>query len=360
MKILKLFLAVILAAVIVFAARQLFALKTETMGEAYSDIIFTRLAVEAQTYTRQLEYGLRNGKTLENFYGVNNILSEVKRCYSYTTGVYIVSNEYQLLYSAADADEPALRYIRSMAGIEEGTAYVVYDDIANSRYLLSVPIVGREGDTAGYMVINVSYDAVENTMHDRYPENVIQTIATAALVYLIGVLALIHRCRKAKNFCTCVGRVMSVTTAGYILLDGGLSIYKLMVSFESIIQQSVSKILLVLQHDLDTVGEKGVAFNKIYDLNTFLLETAEQVPYVNALIYDKNYHITAEISEKYIWQQTAGYAVRLGTALLVCAAAGIVLVLLCVGIDLLKNALIARRTKKNGRQQTTTATDIGA
>ena len=348
MKFLKLFLAIILAAVIIFAARQLFQLKTEMMGDAYSDIIFTRLAVEAKTYTRQLEYGLKNGKTLENFYGVNNILSEVKRCYSYTTGVYIVSKDYRLLYSSVDSDEPALRRIRSMEGTETDVTYTVYDDSALRRYLLSVPILGREGDTAGYMVINVSYNAVENTLKDRYLENVIQTAATAILVYLTGVLALIHRCRKTRNFAASVGKVAATTAAGYILLDSGLSIYKLMISFESIIQQSVSKIVLVLQRDLDAVGEKGVAFNKIYDLNTFLLETAEQVPYVNALIYDKNYHITAEISEKYIWQQTAGYAMRLSTALLICIAAGMALVLLCIGVDLLKNALIARRKSKNG------------
>lgn len=75
-----------------------------------------------------------------------------------------------------------------------------------------------------------------------------------------------------------------------------LSIYKFSVTLEGLIQQSVSKITMSLQNDLDTVNEKGVALSRIYDLNSWLMENYRDIPFIDNLIYDRNYRITAVIS----------------------------------------------------------------
>lgn len=339
----KLLLALLLAVGMVFAGRHLCLLKTEVMSDTYSEIIFTRLAVEAQTYTREIEYGLQNGKSLDRFYGVENILGEVRRGYSYTNGVYILSAECKLLYESADEEVATPTRIRE---IPEGSdaVYAVYNDARRDRYLISVPIRGRGETPDGYMVLSVDRMAIENTMEDSRRENIIQTAVTATLVYLCGVILLIHTCRDRQKLLGGACRTAAVSLCGYILLDGGLSAYKLLVRIESIIQQSVSGIVMAMQVDLDAVGEKGVAFNKIYDLNDWLLDSSSQVPYIDTLIYDKNYRISAVISEDYIITQAASYAVRMGLALLTFTALGVVLTLLGAGMDRL--IAFAKRKRK--------------
>lgn len=345
---LKLLLSLLMATLILFAGQRLYFLKNHVMDEAYSDIIFTRLAVEAQTFTRQIEYGLKNGKSLENFYNVQGILNEVKRCYSYINGAYIVSDDYRLLYSNAEQGEHELTRIDGTQKFEGDMLYTVYDETVHDRYIISVPIYGRNDVLCGYMVLNVSYLAVENTITESMQENMIQTIVCGTLAYLMGVILIIHRCKKESELFRSVGFVFAGTACGAVFFDGAISIYRLMVKSESIIQQSVAKIVMSLQYDLDTIGDKGVAFNKIYDLNTWLLESCNKVPFIEKIIYDKNYKISAVVSEEYVMEQTLSYAGYMGLALLICAAAGVALILLFTGVDHLLE-YVKRRKEKNDR-----------
>ena len=128
-----------------------------------------------------------------------------------------------------------------------------------------------------------------------------------------------------------------------------------MVKSESIVQQSVSKIVMSLQYDLDTIGEKGVAFNKIYDLNTWLLESCDKIPFIENIIYDKNYKISAIVSEKYVTDQTLSYAGYMGLALLICAAAGLILYLVVCAIEI----FLERRRKNNADTITADSRNTG-
>lgn len=346
---LKLLLSLLMATLILFAGQRLYFLKNHVMDEAYSDIIFTRLAVETQTFTRQIEYGLKNGKSLENFYNVQGILNEVKRCYSYIDGAYIVSADYRLLYSNAEQGEYELTRIDGTQKFEGDMLYTVYDEMNHDRYIISVPIYGRNDVLCGYMVLNVSYLAVENIITESMQENLVQTIVCGILAYLVGVILMIHCCKKESELFKSAGFIFAGTACGAIFVDGAISIYRLMAKSDSIIQQSVSKIVMSLQYDLDTIGEKGVAFNKIYDLNTWLHESCNKVPFIEKIIYDKNYKISAVVSEEYVIDQTLSYAGYMGLALLICALSGAALIMLFIGFDHLRD-YIKRRNKKMTQQ----------
>jgi hypothetical protein len=355
MKVLKFVLVILLVTLVLATSQNLFVYKTSITSEAYSDILFTRLAVETQTYTRQIEYGLKNGKSLEHFYGINTILQDVKRCYSYTNGVYIVSSDYSLLYAVADSKVDSPTRMNALASEDSDRSYLIYDDADRDRYLMSVPIYGQNETMSGYMLLSIDHAAVDNTLESSYRENLIQSAVCAALAAMLGVLLIIHQKKRPKHFLTDAGVICALTSGGYIFADGALSVYKLYVRMETIIGQSVSKIVMALQYDLNSVGEKGVAFSKIYDLNSFLLESCEQVPYLETLIYDKNYQISAVISKSYILQKMGDNAGRMGLALLYGAVIGLGLILLGVLIDLLRSYLRTRKEKMSRRKKKMTA-----
>ncbi len=355
MKALKLVLAILFVALVLTASQNLFVYKTSITADAYSDIIFTRLAVETQTYTRQIEYGLKNGKSLEHFYGINTILNEVKRCYSYTNGVYIVSDDHSLLYSVADREVAPPERMNAVKKADASQSYLIYDDTGSNRYLMTIPIYGQKEAISGYMLLSIDHAAVDNTLESSYHENLIQSAVCATLCALLGVLLIIHKKNRKKFFLTEVGTACVLTAVGYMFVDGALSVYKLYVRLETIIGQSVSKIVMALQNDLNSVGEKGIAFSKIYDLNSFLLESCEQVPYLETLIYDKNYHISAVISESYILRKMADNAARMGIAVLLGILIGIGIILLCVLIDVLRVYVKSRKTSKSRRKRKMTS-----
>ncbi len=342
---LKFLLSLLMAVLIAFAAQRAYFVKTEMLSSIYSDIIFTRLAVESQEYTRQIEYGVKNGKSLENFYNIESVLGGVRRCFSYTNGAYIFSADHRLLYSLADNGTTVERF--SVADFSDGRVYSVYDDTSGMRYILTLPIFGRDNEVCGYMVLDISRSAVENKLADYRSEYKLQSSVIGVMCWLAGVIMMIHLCRSRSRLMRQGITVTAVAVCAQVAIDGGLSIFKFSVTIESLIQQSVSKITMSLQNDLDTVNEKGVALSKIYDLNSWLMENYKDIPFIDNLIYDRNYRITAVISQNYINERTWRYAGALVLTLLLCLAVGMALIVLVAGIEKITEHIRRKRDNDN-------------
>lgn len=187
---LKFLLTILMAALIAFAAQRAYYVRMQMIGSIYSDIIFTRLAVESQEYTRQIEYGVKNGKSLENFYNIESVLAGVRRCFSYTNGAYIFSEDHRLLYQLSDSEDTVTRF--SVADFSDGRVYSVYDDTTGGRYILTLPIFGRDNDVCGYMVLDISRSAVDNKLEDYRSEYMIQSAVTGVICWLAGTVLMIH------------------------------------------------------------------------------------------------------------------------------------------------------------------------
>ena len=340
----KFLLALLMSTLILFAAQRTYIAKTDTLDSIYSDIIFTQIAVETQQYTRQIEYGLENGKSLENFYNIQTILSSVKRCYSYIDAAYIVSGDYRLLYSSNDNAGESISAI-SIGAFNDGAVYSVYSE--SGKYILTMPIFGKGSVISGYLVLSIERGAINNTLSAIYSEYIIQAVIIALLVAMLGLIAMIHLCRnKDTLYHSCFG-VITGTVCTYIAVDGIISTYKLLMTIESIIQQSISKITLSLQNDLDTVQQKGVAIGKIVDFNSWLLESGKSIPFIENITYDRNYKITAAISQDYIVTQIWRYAVVILVLLLIFAASGIALHFIIGRVE----NYFTRRSKNNAKKQ---------
>lgn len=314
----KLLLALFMGTLLVFTAQRTYYVKTDTLSDIYSDIIFTRLAVESQQYTRQIEYGLKNGKSLDNFYNIQTILSGVKRCYSYINGAYIISDDFRVMYSNSEDGLMPPTAI-SINNFEGDRIYSVHT--ASDSYVLTMPIRGKGEQLCGYLTLTVQSSAIRNTLSDICDEYEFQAMVLSVLSFMMGIIFMIHFCRDKNRVFRRGFGIISGTVCSYIAADGFISIYKLLITIEGIIQQSISKITLSLQNDLDTVQQKGVSIGKIVDFNSWLFESGENIPFIENLIYDKNYKITASVSENYIWQQIWRYAAVILMVLLIFGAA---------------------------------------
>lgn len=333
-------LAVLLAVLLWLVARATYFMSTGTLTSLYTDVYFTRLAVEAQRYTRQIEYGIENGKSLDNFYNINSILGEMIRCSSYINGAYILSDDFTLLYSLTEDEEQPLTTVAVMS---DSRIYSYYND--GQRYFISVPIYEKNNVVGGYMVLNVRRAAVDNIVAEYSLENLVQSAIVAVLAFMAGLVMLV-RCRKNESLYRSGAGVITVSVCGCVAADSLASTFKFYLRIESIIQQSVSKITMALQNDLLSVQEKGASLNKIYDLNTWLMTSCDEIPFIDNLIYDKSYKITAILSDNYIWKQTLFYAAGLVAVLGICIGCGALLMLLARLADKYRARLVQR--KKNG------------
>lgn len=338
---LKLLMTLLMCALLILAAQNMYYMKTYTLSVIYSDIVFTSLAVESQQYTRQIEYGVKNGKSLENFYGIQSVLNGARRCSSYINGAFIVSADFMVLYSVLDEDRYEITRIR-IDGFEDGEIYSVYDEPSNERFILTLPIYGQDETVCGYMVLSVDHDVVDNRLSDFYSEGLILDIALGALIFLTGAIFMIHCCRRPERLFRRSLGIISASVCSFTAIDTAISAYKLRVITDSIIGHSAAEITLSLQNDLDSVSEKGVALGKIYDFNGWLSGSVDKIPYIKNVFYDKNYRLTAVISDEYTVRQILYYAVALVILLLLFAAVGLI-VYLTVGA--IEKAVQKRKSK---------------
>lgn len=338
MKKVKLLFTLFMGALMLFAAQRVYLVKSGMLSDIYSDIIFTRLAVETQQYTRQIEYGIQNGKNLENFYNMQSILSNVKRCSSYINGAYIVSKDCRLVYSFADEGNETPGMIKVPV---DDSLFAVYE-ADNGSFLLSVNIDGQNDVAAGYLVLDISNNITNNAISEFNRENFIQISVIGTLALLAGAAALIHLCRRENCILSDCTRVVSISICTAMAIDGAVSLFKLQIIIDSLIQQSVSKITMTLQNDLDTVKD---LVSRIYDLNSWLFESCRQVPFIDNLIYDKNYKISAVVSENFTTGQIARYGILLAEIVGICVLAGAFICMLGIFADKLIN-----KRKNKGEQ----------
>ena len=313
---LKVLLALLFGVIIAFIAQQSYFVRSEKINSIYSDIFFTRLAVETGQYTRQIEYGIKNGKSIDNFYNIQSVLSDVRRCSSYINGAYIISKESVLMYSLSEDNTiPPSR----VSIPKSGAIYSVYKNAGS--YIMAVPIYGRTDDAEGYLLLDLSEEAVTNSVAGIHRDDLIQTVAASTLTFLMGTVLMIHLCRRREKVFFDCARVFSVTICAGLLVDSVLSAIKLYLTLDSLIQQSVSKIVMALQNDLDSISDKGVAISRIYDLNSWLFDSCQQVPFIDNLIYDKSYKISAIVYSGYAPERTMGYILLVAGIIGICAAA---------------------------------------
>ena len=314
--------------IIAVIAQHGYVARSEKINSIYSEIFFTRLAVETGQYTRQIEYGIKNGKSLENFYNIQSVLSDVRRCSSYIDGAYIISKDSVLIYSLSD-DSVTLP---SRAAIpQSGAIYSVYKN--DNSYIMAVPIDGRSGDAEGYLLLDLAEGAITNSVVDIHRDNLVQTIAVSVLTFLLGTVLVIHTCRRRENVLFDCARVFSITICSGLSVDLALSAIKLNITLDSLIQQSVSKIVMALQNDLDGISDKGVAISRIYDLNSWLFESSRDVPFIENLIYDKSYKISAIVYNGYAGEGTVRYILLAAGIIGICAAALAAVCVICRLLD---------------------------
>ena len=338
----KLILAILMSTLVVFAAQRTYFAKSDAISGIYSDLFFTRLAVETQQYKRQIEYGLDNGKTLDSFYNIQSVLSNVKRCSSYINGAYIVSDSRSILYSLTDSDGvcPTMMSVPSADSI-----YSVCN--IGQCYVMSQPICGSNGECEGYLVLSLSNNAVTNSVADLNRENLMQTVVVGALATMVGYILIIHKCRRKEYVYRDSTLVISATVCSAIFVDTVISAIKLQTTLNSLVQQSVSKIVMALHNDLDSLVEKGISVSRIYDLNSWLMESCRQIPFIENLIYDKNYKISAIVVPDYGASQVMVFLMALA-ALLGLFAAGAML--LCLGGRLADKLANRYNSKENGEK----------
>ena len=314
----------ILAAVLAVVAVQSYYIKRDAARSLYENLTFTRIAVEARQHIRKVEFGIKNGRELEQFYNMNSILRDIQRGSSYIAGVYIVGSMDVLLYSLdmTDGDTTPLR--RPINLTFEGEK--VYQMMDNSFYFdLFLPIYDEGGRDVAFIIVRLDRDVVFFSTRSLVEQEYMQSVVIGLLMLGIGLIAILKIKPKTGGIIILVFLFCFVCLS----LDFVLAYSRYRGIAESATVQSVNRIAQMLQSDIDVIRAMGVPPDAIHDQNSWLRQAIQGLPMILYGSMDSNMRISLTASRAYINQFSTGLLRSYATfyAGLILAAAISVMVL---------------------------------
>ena len=266
-------------------------------------------AVILSSITSRIEYGLKYGRELENYYDIDDIADRIKK-YCDTDYYYITDMELKLLYGK-DTPENIVDMVNQMEQDQSDRVLTVKN---NNEYILLTINSGQE--KAGYIGISYPVESVKG-ISDDYTGSIYLFAIIEAVIGIILFELLFHIIshnfdeKKLKRLILAV--IIAVNAASiapmYFILSSG---------YETLSENTAGDLLEHSADDIDRLIDSGVYFSDMKDSDEYFAEIAglsEQVSsislteqsadtgFVKELPADgegRQYYLTAYISREFV------------------------------------------------------------
>ncbi|KUO71037.1 MAG: hypothetical protein APF81_15310 [Desulfosporosinus sp. BRH_c37] len=314
-------------------------IKDRSIREVYEDLTFMRISLEARQYISQVEYDIKYGRQLDNFYDMQETLKGVQSCSSYMEGAYIVSASAKLLYQSGLKEGISLNIPKDQE-YSTGKLFIMEEDVG--YYYLTNPIKDGSGKIVGYLIMCIGKNAVSNAVSEYNLQNKEQTAMIVLEIFGVNLFILSRlRPNKKNQVALKLMLVLSITVTVAAALDSGVVLARFYQVVNDAAHQSADKMAQALQSEVDSVIAKGVSADRIYDLNGWLAKSSSELTIVTSLTLDRNQKISATVSQAYINSYFNKFLLRISLLLLTCALGGFVA---C------RTVILFSRPKANGRE----------
>jgi len=297
--------------------------KNRSVNALYEDVTFSRIIVEARQYISQIEYGIKYGRQLDNFYNMSETLSRIQQCSSYIEGAYIVSKDYKLLYQSGLKAENLRLSLPKQYQPESGKPYMV--ERRDNAYYVITPIRGAQNQIEGTLILCISGNVVTNVVSEFTAQNRTQSGLIALEMIGIALLAVWRlNPQDKKKLLAKLMKVLSVCLIVALLIDSGVVLTRYYQIANEATRQTADKMAQAIQSDVDNIINKGVSLERVYDINSWLEKKSSEVGIVTSLTIDENHKITANVSKSYInaflWKTVWPLVLLLIFCVVICAA----------------------------------------
>lgn len=272
--------------------------KEGSIRELYEDVTFMRIATEARQYISQIEYGIKNGRQLDNFFNMQETLKGVQGCSSYMEGAYVVSAGAKLLYQRGiEADSLNLDLPPDGQDLG-GELFTVREE--GPYFYLTSPIQKAGGGIEGYLIMCIGQNAVNNAVSEYNHQNKIQSLLIAVEIFGAALLMIARVKPERKNLALRLMLVLSLAVTTAAVVDAAMVCTRFYQIVDDATTQTANKMAQALQSQVDSVVEKGVPAARIYDLNGWLAQNSSEMDIVTSFNLERNNKITANVDQEYI------------------------------------------------------------
>lgn len=274
-------------------------LNISSLTKSYVESTLSGYSIGAAQTVSKIEYAVKYGKRLDNFYGISTIISELSSNIDGIDEIKIFSKNGNVIYShkgeeRADLTKNEIITIKTIK--TDGNSLIYIKKLNN--YILYLPIVNRRTlEIDGVLSIYISGNIFEDLIKPASRNSlrllaVISPIAVILLIILLSVIPLFNEDKSISKvrLITVLLSIVSLTQISYGI--GGYFLFK--DTYSDITKKSSFIVLEFVKQDINSVIKKGITINELGNINSWLNDIKGRNSIVDALaLKDSNNRIIA-------------------------------------------------------------------
>ena len=248
----------------------------------YEQSIVSNYAVSGNDTVRKIEYAVRYGKPLENFYGIEDMLEEKLLTSEQVSNIFIANADGEYLYNqdgqVLEEQLPEALRDAFMEQAEEGVSFTF--DRYENHYYVFLPIQDDEGNWTGSMITQFHERVITVTQSEflwsAVNELIIMAIAATLLIAVVSFLypmttkeGQVSKKRILTTFIVVLGLVQGIF--------GYMNYGKFSEAYIELANNNAVFVSDVIQSDVEHLVEQGVRYDQLFHFEPYLAEIAESV-----------------------------------------------------------------------------------
>lgn len=269
----------------------------------FVESLVSSYGVSGRQNVHKIEYALRYGKPLDNFFGIEDILAEVRRDFPEITEVQVVYGDGRVLYNldgkVEDVSLSDELQEKSSAFLSETDNDYLYS-IHEGEYHIFLPIEDRDNIWQGNLQIIFPADVINNRVAD-FTGSLVTYLAILAFIGLCVIFFLISRYSFVKDSGEINRKkflIVTMVLLGLIqVVFGGINYQLFRNGYLDIAHENAAVISNIIRNDIESVVEKGVPYENLYRLEDYLKDISERVPeidFINLTSPDESFIYSTE------------------------------------------------------------------
>lgn len=220
-------------------------------------------AVVASGIVHKIEYALRYGKSLANYYGVDDLFSQLQELIPYINCIYITGMNGVPIYTNGETPEPNSAAIAEMLS---GTGGFYCWTIGNAQQVL-IPVKDKTGSTiAGF---GFSYDnLILNEIMRPYTGRMVQYTVIAALIGICIFVILFFTIKHDLKYKKLLWIIIpSVVISNVFMGATSYNVYRS--GYIALVEQTSDMLWTKINSDIQSVIGQGVRFDELYEIEVY-------------------------------------------------------------------------------------------
>lgn len=264
-------------------------LSISSFKKNYLNSLVSEYTVAGGEVRKKIEYAVKYGKPLDNFYGIQEILEEVKTDTPDLEDVRVIWPNGRIIYSLSGvknnqhfSKELAAQVNFGNSNTAKPYISILYED----KYHAFLPIQARDGKWIGSLdlvfdgeIVNAHIDQYQRkTMHYLV---IIAAIAAGVIAFFLFTAPIISQGRIRKKFLMLL--LLLVLGIAQIVY-GLLNIRMFREAYTEIARDNSISVARIIKNDINVLLAKGVACDDFYGLEKWLGRILQTVPEIGRIV----------------------------------------------------------------------------